>query len=72
MKIRIKVFPNARKPRLVEEDGLLKVYVNAPAVDGRANSALIKALAAHFGVRKSRIDILKGLKSREKIIAVNL
>lgn len=72
MQINIKVFPSARKPRVVVEDELIKVYVNAPAVDGKANSAVIKALANHFNVRKSRIEIVKGHKSREKTIEINL
>ena len=72
MRINIKVFPGARKPRIVEEDMLLKVYVNAPAVDGKANAAVVKALSAHFEVRRSAIEIIKGHKSREKMIEVAL
>lgn len=47
-----------------------KVYVNAPAVDGKANKALIALLAEYFQVRKSRIEITKGLKSRHKTINI--
>lgn len=72
MQINIKVFPSARKPRIVVEDNLIKVYVNAPALDGKANAAVIKALSEHFKVRKSRIEIIKGHKSREKTIEINL
>ena len=72
MKLNIKVFPGARKPRIVEADNLVKVYVNAPAVDGKANSAVIVALAAHYHVRKSGVEIIKGHKSREKIIQISL
>jgi len=72
MQIKIKVFSGARKPRIVEEEMILKVYVNAAAVDGKANAAVMKALAAHFKVRKSQIEILKGHRSREKMIDVAL
>jgi len=72
MILKIKVFPGARKPRIVEEYNLVKVYVNAPAVDGKANSAVIVALAAYYKLRKSRIEILNGHKSREKTIALKL
>ena len=72
MQINIKVFPGARKRRIVEERTVLKVYVNGPAVDGKANTAVVKALAAHFKVRKSGIEILKGHRSREKTIEVAL
>ena len=71
MILEVKVFPNARKPRIIEEDGLLKVYVNAPAADGKANKAVIKAIAEHMQVRKSAITIIKGLRSRNKTIEVD-
>ena len=35
------------------------------------NEALVKFLAEHFGVKKSRIEIIKGLKSRDKVIKIN-
>ena len=72
MKVSIKVFPGSRKPRIVEEGNMLIVYVNASAIDGKANEAVIKALAAYYNVRKSRIEILKGYKSRGKTIGINL
>ena len=68
MILKVKVFPNARKPRIVEEDGFIKVYVNAPAADGKANNAVVKAIAEHRQVRKSAITIIKGLRSRNKTI----
>ena len=68
MILQVKVFPNARKPRIIEKDGLIRVYVNAPAVDGKANKAVVKAIAEHLQVRKSAISIIKGLKSRNKTI----
>ena len=71
MKIDVKVIPNARKERIVDEDGLLKVYVTAPALDGKANKALIDLLAEHFGVKKGDVRIVKGEKSREKIVEIS-
>ena len=71
MILKVKVFPNARKPRILEADGLLKVYVNAPPADGKANKAVIKAIAEHRQVRKSAITIIKGLRSRNKTIEVD-
>lgn len=67
----IKVIPNARKNSVTEEAGRLKVHVNAPAVDGKANEAVIEILAKHFGVRKSAVKILKGQLSREKTVEVS-
>lgn len=70
-KVYIKVIPNAKKNRIVEELSRLKVYVTAPAVDGKANKALIEALADHFGVKKRDVSIIFGEKSRDKIIGIS-
>ena len=67
----MKVIPNAKKPLIEKEDrNVYLVRVDAPAVGGKANKRLIELLAKHFGVRKSAIRIIKGEKSREKIIEI--
>lgn len=68
VRLNIKVIPNAKQNRLVEEPGRLKVYLTVPAVEGRANEALIEFLAEHFKTKKNKISIVNGLKSREKVI----
>jgi hypothetical protein len=70
MKIDVKVIPAAKRNCIKQEGGLWKVYLNAPAVDGKANKALIVLLAEHFEVRKGQIEIIKGLKSRHKTISI--
>ena len=70
MKIDIKVIPGAKIDLFKEEGGRYKVYLTAPAVAGKANQALVKFLAEHFGVRQSQIEIIKGLKSRHKTIMI--
>lgn len=70
MKLTVRVMPSAKRNLIKEEDGVLKVYLTAPAVEGKANKALIACLADHFGVRKSGIQIIKGLKSRDKTINI--
>ncbi|MBF0489952.1 MAG: DUF167 domain-containing protein [Candidatus Omnitrophica bacterium] len=70
MKLSIKVTPGAKKNLLKQEGDLIKVYLTAPPVEGKANDALIKFLAEYYGVRSSMIDILKGLKSRQKIVNI--
>ena len=69
MKLEIKVIPGAKKA-LLKEDGVFKVYLTAPAIEGRANEALVDFLADHFGVKRSGIEIVKGLKSRHKIVSI--
>jgi uncharacterized protein len=68
--LNIKVIPNARKSSIAQEGDFWKVHLNAPAVDGKANEALIEALADHFKVRKSAVKILKGHRSRQKVVEV--
>lgn len=71
MKLNIRVVTKAKQQKIVKEEGRLKVYVNAPPVDGKANEALIKLLAEYFKVKRNRISIVKGLKSKDKIIEVS-
>ncbi|MDP8217105.1 MAG: DUF167 domain-containing protein [Candidatus Theseobacter exili] len=47
-------------------DGTIKVRLQAPPVEGKANKALIDYLSKLFGIKKSAISIHKGEKSRNK------
>ena len=73
MKVTVTVKPNSKKGPLVEanDDGLL-VYLSERPVEGQANQALEQILAKHFGVAKSRVAVIKGAKSRIKIVEVDL
>ena len=71
MQINVKVIAGARKNLVKRMPEGMVVYLTAPAVDGKANKALIGALAEEFDVAKSRIEIIKGLKSRHKTIKIN-
>jgi uncharacterized protein (TIGR00251 family) len=51
-------------------DGSLEVHLKEKPVDGKANDALIKALADHFGVRQREIRIVSGASARMKIIEI--
>ena len=70
MKIDIKVIPGAKKNLFRKEASLTKVYLTAPAQEGRANKALVEFLAEHFDLPKANIEIIKGLKSRTKTINI--
>jgi uncharacterized protein (TIGR00251 family) len=45
----------------------LKIAVQAPPIEGRANSALINFLAETFGVSKSHVELVSGELSRSKV-----
>jgi hypothetical protein len=49
----------------------LKIYLTAVPVDGRANRDLIKLLSEKLDVSKSKISIIRGEKSSEKIIEID-
>ena len=68
--INVRVIPNAKKNNVSEEEGKLKVHVSAPAVDDKANKALVKVLAKYFGIKKNDVRIIKGTKSREKVVEI--
>jgi zinc protease len=68
--IEVRVVPRAGRDEVKEDGEKLKIYLTAPAEDGRANQALIRVLAEHLGVKKSMIIIKKGLRSRQKLIKI--
>ena len=70
MKIKIKVIPGAKKAEVIKEKSFLKVKVNAPAQKGKANKRLTEILSKYFNVSKSDIKIIKGEKSKNKIIEI--
>lgn len=76
MKISVKIIPNAKQNEIVDDafdllgTRILKVKVNQPPEDGRANKALIEILADYFKVKKSAIAIVIGETSRNKIIEI--
>jgi uncharacterized protein len=73
MLITVYVTPNAREARVVRvSEDYFEVRVDERAVSGRANKRLLEILAEHFNVPKSRITILKGIKTRNKTIRVDL
>ena len=68
--LQIRVIPNAKQNKIVDDGERLKIYLTVPPADGRANKALIAYLADHFGVRKSAVRIAKGEKSRDKVVEI--
>ncbi|MBQ3785595.1 MAG: DUF167 domain-containing protein [Alphaproteobacteria bacterium] len=67
----IRVTPHAKQNKVVENDGILRVYTTVAPENGRANNAVVELLAEYFDVPKSRITILKGLTGRNKVVTVD-
>jgi uncharacterized protein (TIGR00251 family) len=67
----IQVIPHASRVQLVgAQDGVLKIKVTAPPVEGAANEACIKLLARELGLKKSQMEISSGAKSRKKTVMI--
>lgn len=63
--------PGAKKDAIVGEyNGRLKISLNAPPIDGRANSALIAFLAKKLKVAKSAITLSSGETNRSKRLII--
>ncbi len=66
-----RVQPNSSKEGIGEiKNDALVIRLNAPAVEGKANDALIKFLSKRLGIAKSRISIIRGEKNRNKLVSV--
>ncbi len=71
MNVDVHATPGAKRTMVGgEHDGALRVSVTAPADKGRANAAIIKALAKALGLRTSQIELVRGATSRRKVFAI--
>jgi uncharacterized protein (TIGR00251 family) len=67
----VRLQPRAKRNAIGEErDGVLRVTVAAPPVDGKANAALCKLIAKQAGVARGRVTVIRGERSREKVVRV--
>ena len=70
--IRVHVVPNAKIDNLVGDyGGAFKIKLRAPAVEGKANAALIDLLAARLHKARRQITIVRGQKSRDKVVQID-
>ena len=70
--LRIRLTPRAARERLVAgADGAYAAHVTAPPVDGAANDALRKLVAKAAGVAPSRVSVVRGQRSRQKVVRVD-
>ena len=67
----IRVTPRARQNKVVEKDGVLRVYTTTVPENGRANDAVVELLSKYFDAPKSRIKIVKGLTGRDKVVTID-
>jgi uncharacterized protein (TIGR00251 family) len=69
--IRVRLTPRASREQIAAgADGAFAARVTAPPVDGRANEALCRLVAARAGVAASRVSVVRGAKARDKVVRV--
>ncbi|MFH0832165.1 MAG: DUF167 domain-containing protein [Candidatus Aenigmatarchaeota archaeon] len=69
--ISVKIIPNSKKLEITKVDeNNYRIKLNAPTIEGKANSRLIEVLSDHFNVKKSSIKIVSGSRSRNKRIEI--
>jgi len=70
--IKVWVQPKSSRDRVDGfQDGALRVRVTAAPTEGQANAAVIAILAKTLGVSKSRLEIIRGYSSRDKVVSVD-
>ena len=70
-RLSVSVQPGASTEGVVGfDDGVLRVRVKAPPIEGRANAALLKLMAGILGVPPSNITIVRGARTRRKLLEV--
>ena len=68
----LRIVPNAKKTEIQGEHGdALKIRIQSPPVDGKANAELIKFLSKKIGVHKSAIHIVSGDTGRDKRVMIH-
>lgn len=70
MLVSVRAHPRARREHAEWRDAVLHVWVTMPALEGRANRALVRAIAAEFGVAPSRVRLVSGERGRDKVVEV--
>lgn len=70
MKLFVKVKPGAKENKVEKINGEFKISVKEPAKEERANRAVVKLLAEHFDVPQSSIQIISGLKNKNKVVEI--
>jgi uncharacterized protein (TIGR00251 family) len=71
--LEIHVKPNARASRLIApaaDATWWRAELKAPPVDGKANAELIRLVAEHFGVPRSRVELVSGAGGRRKRVRI--
>ncbi|MBF0254276.1 MAG: DUF167 domain-containing protein [Candidatus Omnitrophica bacterium] len=70
-KLEVRVKPQSPVERVELSGSSALVRVKAKPTDGKANGAVVRLLARHFGVSRSQVVIRIGKTSRRKVIEIH-
>jgi len=69
--VSVRVVPRSSKEGVAGfEGGVVRIRLNAPPVEGKANEALVRFLAKAVGVPRNRITLVTGERGRSKVVRV--
>ena len=70
-RLTLRIVPNAKRDEVVGEHGdAVKVKIAAPALEGKANEAVLEFLAEKLAIHRRDITLIAGEKSRDKLIEI--
>lgn len=69
--IEIKVVPRSAVSKFTLSEGVIKMHLTSPPVDGAANAECIKVIAKKVGIAKTYVSIVSGEKSKIKRIKID-
>jgi len=70
-RLKLRIVPNAKRDEVTGEHGdAVKIKVAAPAIEGKANEALLEFIAEKLGLHHRDITLIAGEKSRDKLIEI--
>lgn len=67
----VRVTPKAARNAVIQDGDTLRVTVTTVPEDGKATAAVIKLLAKSLGVAKSRLTLIRGATSRDKVFRLD-
>ena len=68
--LHVHVTPRSSREKVELDGEAVRIWVMAAPTDGQANEAVIRIVAKHLGIAKSRITVARGQASREKSLAI--
>lgn len=72
MTVGVKVKPGSKQPGICAEGSSLILRVRERAVEGAANEACIRALADALEIAPSRVRLVRGAHSRDKLFTIDV